>query len=517
MNFQKINRTIKNLLTSSLPIGGLEISDTTLKFLLIKNTTVTQASLRLPPGIIKGGLITNEKLAVAALKNLHAQITPLQKPLPVVVTLPSQLVYAQAFSVPLVDAEHLEESINLNLQMLSPNELENSYYDYEQIKENKNLGNLDLLGAFIKSDIVDSYTSTLRAANFTAIAVEFPGLSLARLIAERWGGLAEDQQYLVISLNSQGVLLLILKNGNLYFNHFTAWGEIVASAAGSAQNITFEAIKGFLTEEIRRVLNFYIGRFGRSIEEAILVSPLFNYEIVKLSQEAFSLKIRNLSITELPNLKPNWFPALGSALRGLISRARDTAISLTKTKAQAEFYQERLLHFVSLWSNIAIGTFIFILIVYTFIDTSFAGEKERLARKTQVEFSTEDIAARSALQENLAELGKLLDMTSNIANSEKIWSNLFARLSELAGDQITIERFIASQSNNQATLAARTGSETSAIAFKNRLAEEPLFTGVSLPLSNIKTELDGTIAFSLSLRLVPTGTEGGSSSTPPVQ
>ena len=57
MTLSQFFTKLKNILTAPLPVGGLEISATSLKFLLVKNQTILQASLRLPAGIIVHGEI----------------------------------------------------------------------------------------------------------------------------------------------------------------------------------------------------------------------------------------------------------------------------------------------------------------------------------------------------------------------------------------------------------------------------------------------------------------------------
>src|SRR6185436_1857531 len=120
---------------------------------------------------------------------------------------------------------------------------------------------IDLLGAFAARTALDEFTTCVKEANFNVIAVEFPGLALARLIRERWGGLEAQEDYLLIDINGEGLLLVFLKNGNVYFNHFTSWEQV----NGGKELSGFEQIKDFFSQEVQRVLNFYLGRSGKSL------------------------------------------------------------------------------------------------------------------------------------------------------------------------------------------------------------------------------------------------------------
>ena len=492
-------QSARDFLTSPLRIGALEISATAIKYLLIRGNSIVQASLRLPPGVIEKGAVKNREVFIAALKSLHTQITPTAKPINVILTIPSNLVFAQSFNVPIVAKENLEEAIRLNLQMVSPNKIEESYYDYQEIKMNKDLGHLDLLGAFTPLGPVDEYEKALRATNFVPVAIEFPGLSLARLIRQRWGGIELEQHYLLIYISGEGVLMMILKNGNLAFNHFATWQETGTGATTTPLN--FEQVREMLKREMQRVMNFYMSRTGKTIEEAVLVSPVFNYEIVKLASEELKLKIRNLTIAELPKLQPSWFPVLGAALRGLLSRSRDTDISLAAASSQTEYYHERAMNFVGLWRNILAGTLILILAAFVTIDTAFSREQKQLAFRIENEFDTEVLKDSAAVQAKITTFNKLVGMVSETGKKETAWSPLLTSLKKIAGKEITLDRVFFGKNDPKAILTGHGISDDAILAFKDRLSKDERIAGVDLPLSNIRIESEKSASFSLTVTL----------------
>ena len=88
-------------LSSRVGVGGLEISDSHLRFLRIIGGKFFHASLRLPPGIISEGKLLNRNFLLEALKSLRRQLGA--KPnevLPVIVSLPPASVFTQTFNVP---------------------------------------------------------------------------------------------------------------------------------------------------------------------------------------------------------------------------------------------------------------------------------------------------------------------------------------------------------------------------------------------------------------------------------
>lgn len=504
MILYRILSAAKDFLSSPLRIGALEVSTTALKYLLIRGNTIVQASLRLPPGVIEKGVVKDRAVFVAALKNLHTQITPKPRPINIILTIPSSLVFAQSFTVPIVAKENLGEAIKLNLQMISPNKIEDSYYDYQEIKLNKDLGHLELLGAFSPAASINDFESALQEANFVPVSIEFPGLSLARLIYQRWGGIELEQNYLLVYLSSEGVLMMILKNGNLAFNHFTSW----EASGQSTATFTFESVKDMLRREMQRVMNFYLSRSGKPLTEAILISPIFNYEVVKLASEELKIKIRNLTIAELPKLQPSWFPALGAGLRGLISRSKDTDISLAATGSQVEYYQERTLEFISLWRNIIIGTLVLVLAAFVTTDTVFYKQQAQLESRLENTFDGNTLKNSILVREKITAFNTLLETIEKMSKEENTWSPLLISVAKIADTSISIDRVLGNKSDSHGILTGRGPGAEAVLSFKDKLIESPFIAAAELTLASITTNADGSASFSMRTTLEkPTTTE----------
>ncbi len=500
MIFHRIHEKIRDFLATKPHIGGLEISHSSLKYLTIKGTrSIQQASVKLPPGIIEQGKPVNIDQLIAALKSLHTQIAPLSSAINVVLVIPSSLVYVQAFSVPLMQPGEQEEAIDLNLQMISPGKIDESYYDWQEIKRNEGAGHLDLLGAFTSSEIVEKLIGALMSANFNVVSVEFPGLALSRLIKERWQSPTSDPQSLMLYLNGEGVLITTLKEANLYFAHFTPWSEIVSSA--QEREITFADIEKFLTQEIQRVLTFYLGRTGHSLKSAILISPMFNYEIVQIAEQKFSLSMKNLAISELPDLSPSWFPTLGAALRGLIARSKDTFLSLSQISAKTEYYQERVLTLIALCRNIILGALIFVFIAYLTVDGVLYRSEATGNQKSSTLTSTINAAEVQQLREQAEAFNKSITLARIAKDKEGHWSPVFDALRSVTGTSITMSRVFADRTNLSLIITGTATNELAAINFKGRVERIPNVKSVSLPLSQIKTEGVGAVSFSLTATL----------------
>lgn len=497
--FNRLIEKVRQLLTTRPKVGGLEISHASLKYLAIRGSrSIQQASLKLPPGIIEGGKSANTEQLIAAFKSLHSQIAPPSIPLSVVLIIPSSLVYTQAFAVPMMKAGEQEEAIDLNLQMISPGKIEESYYDWQEIKKNETAGHLDLLGAFANSFVIDEFVSALTSANFNVVSVEFPGLSLSRLVKERWQNPAIDGQQLLIYINGEGLLVSILENANLYFADFTPWSTIVSKA--QTQEIVFADVQSFMTQEIQRVLTFFLGRTGHSLTSGILISPMFNFEIVQIAEQKFSLTMKNLTITELPELSPTWFPVLGAGLRGLIARSKDTFLSLSKISAKTEYFQERTLSLMALGRNIIVGMLIFIFLAYLTVDAVlYRSEASHGPQETLV--SLVDEKEVLALRTGAETFNKLTELALIAKAKEENWSPVLSAIQEIAGTSIAITRIFADRTNLTLLIAGTATNELAAINFKGRVERIPNMKSVSLPLNQIRTDEQGGVLFTLTATL----------------
>ena len=85
-------------------VGGLEISDTALRFAVAAPGALRLASVRLAPGILDGGHIKDEAAFAEALSELRARIVgkKARSSLKVnaVVVLSSASIYSQVFDLP---------------------------------------------------------------------------------------------------------------------------------------------------------------------------------------------------------------------------------------------------------------------------------------------------------------------------------------------------------------------------------------------------------------------------------
>ena len=479
------------------PIGGLFISDSSLKFLLIKEPgKAVTASLRLPPGIIQDGKLKDPANFRKALKTLHGDIAFRDKPVHVILLLPPGLSYTQSFTIPFLAGDRLEEAVKLNLEMISPIDFKSAYSSSEKIGEKfEEGGQFEFLGAFVEARLVDDYLSVLHETKFITIAVEFPALALVRL-ASRAANLTPQESYLLLDISGEGVSFMIMRNFNLYFSYFHSWQSILAEIGG--KKIAEEKFNDSLIREIQKVLNFYSSRWGGALGKLILSATGLSTLIIKNIEANFTLKVVNLVAAEFPNLKSSWFPVLGSALRGLIPRSEDNFISLTNAPVQIQYWRSRVLNFFSLWRKVAFTVLIFIGIVLLSVNI-FSGREERKLNAELIKSSAPELQEVKQLEEEAEEFNRRVLETLNAYNSVSNWSEFFSNLNNLASGEVSLDSI--SVKKTKVVLTGSTKNESLLLAFRDRLRGALNFEDINLPPQQITLKPDGSVNFRLDFNL----------------
>ena len=110
------------LLTPKAVIGGLEVSDASLRYVRLgkANAIAAHTSLKLPAGIVVDGRIKDKRNFSLALVQLRAKIENKNRPIHIVLSIPSANVFAQTVFLVEVAQSNIEEALRLNIQMISP-------------------------------------------------------------------------------------------------------------------------------------------------------------------------------------------------------------------------------------------------------------------------------------------------------------------------------------------------------------------------------------------------------------
>ena len=488
-------RTAIERLGSAPRIGGLQISDSGVQYVLL-SAEGKAFSLRFAPGVVREGLIVDETAFVATLGELHTMIEPDREnqTIPIIVSLPAATVFTQTFNLPNVGRDRLEESANLNLQMLSPIPPEDAYMSWEEIEETED--RFEVLGAFTEKAFIDTTRTLFEKVGFAPVAFEFPSLGLTRVMTEAMGTMSHSAIGLEIS--SDGLDLFIMRHQSLHFDYFRSWHSI----QGEGREIARSLFEDVVSQEVQRVTNFALSKFKEVVKDVYVIAPGFEEEMETLLSKKFGLRVTPVALPGW-GLAPSWYATLGSALRGRMNRGKDKSISLAPFTAADLFQKERTLNFISLWRNLLAVTLFVFLLFYG----SAALSLSRKSAKLQYELGEFRVAVQqqemTALNTSIVEFNQLVQAVAVAKGTTPPWTTFFERLLAIAGAaHVAIDRLDVPSLAGTISLIARAQDEAGVLRFKGALTGDATIRDVELDISKITTLEDKSLSFPVSFQYV---------------
>ena len=496
MNLKKL----LNILNPQPQINALEITDVDLKICFFKGEEPFFYSIKLEAGVVSDGKIVERDKLISALKELKKQIPSGRKKRNyVIVNISDSNIYTQLFNLPPAVGANMEEAIRLNLQMLSPIDFANVYSDWQILKNNKKDGaEMDILGAFIQKEIIDDFDDSLKAVGFMPIAIESGGLALGRLAKEGAANIGADSHFIIFLVGVNGLGFNLVKNGDIYFNHFISWQSIYKDQ----RQVSFDSFKDVIIEEIKRVMGFYATHWGGQVSELYLITYGLKDEIIELINKNFSFKVQPFILSKYPNVSQFNFSVLGSALRGLVPRSLDTMISLSKIGTEKEFYNQKIVRFFKVWSIAVCAFLIFLNVLFGAVDiflmkisASLGEQRASLVSDKQAE-NTEV----QKLQEEIMNLNRRIGLAMESYGERSKWSSFFEKIKLLTPERVDIRRIFIQSIDAPVSITARSADEQAAIDFKNNLIGAQIFENVDLPINKIMS-FDGGIDFTINFNI----------------
>jgi len=495
MNFFTTLKAFWKIISRKISVGGLCISNSSVQYVRVEDGALISYGIRLEPGILKSGRLLDVARFNGSLRALHEQIFP-GKPktaLKVVVALPADLVYTQSFSVPSLEREKIEESVKLNLQMLSPVSAENVHMSSQILKEE--FDHVDVLGAFVEREKVEELRQALISNRFAPVIFEFPALSLSRLLAGYLGG--QNEAALLIRVSSDGIDFLINRNKFLYFDYFRSWQSI----QGDDREISKLFFEQVITAETQKVINFSLSRFKEAPKKAFVIAPGYENVIQEIVERNLDVKVMPLQLSNY-SVGPAWNVALGSALRAVGGYENDMSIALGTPSFFEVFYEEKLVNLIKTWRAAAAGVMALFILIFAASLVFLTNQSKILASQL------ENIKSQLSQENFLAIAAKVKNFNALVAGarkakeSEKPWLPLLEELKKIAdANGISVERFDAGSFGGSISVGARGPDHSSVTRFKNLLAADSRFFNVDLPLARITAQGDNAVSFTVTFQV----------------
>jgi hypothetical protein len=499
LSFDSVSKFFQKLIWPSSSIAGLEIKDAAVRIVKFENGELKKAAVLLEPGVIESGRIVDRARLLESMKKLHSQFERRNVKVPAIVVVPSSNVYAQVFTAPSLQGEKLEEAAKLNLASISPLDLKAAYADWQQVGVQEREGKFELLGAFASSVVIDEYASVLNESGFVPVAIEFPGLSIARTIKNFAADIDIEKPHVVLNVSSDGVDFMVLRRGNLYFDYFTPW-KLIQEDGRLSREISFSDFKATIIREIKKVAAFYGSHWEGKLNKIILVTQALNAEIATFIKENFDFEVVDLRLNQYTDLPSSWFGVLGSALRGRMPRSEDNYVSLMAIGTEEEYLRSRIQLFITSWKDIVFVTLGFIAAIFILTDSFLYQTADRLALQLNEISQGPEAGEVVRLQEEARKFNELVAKSEIAKQQSPSWSPLFVKLNSLLNKDISLTRVFIDASRSSALLSGNAKDEATAVNFKNALAQEG-FKSVSLPLSNIVLNPNRTVSFMLTFKL----------------
>jgi Tfp pilus assembly PilM family ATPase len=479
-------------------VGGLEISDQVLRLVYFKNKTWQLAAIRLAPGVLEKGKIKDSQAFIAALHELKLRVLfgrKKNKKMNVVVSLSSVNMYSQVFALPIMKDKNLDDAVDLNVRMLSPVDVAQTYYGWEMLGNDESSLKSEIAAAFVDKALVDEMTQALYAAGFITVGVESRSLALVRIFRQKGSGADVDKSYLLLDIDNSGIDFLIIRKGKLYFEYATQWSTL-ADEKGEMSVVKF---KETLTADMRQVMNFYTQHWPEPLVAVILAATAFEKEAEEAIQESSSLPVIRMTLMMDQQVSLEWMVALGCSLRGINGMLKDKEINLSGEGAIDTFHREQLLNFITLWRVIVPVVLGCLVIVFALADNFLVGIESSI--NVQPTFNQQEMADMEALEASSTAFNQSIAL---VANAEAGLNKNYLVITEVenaaSANGITITH-LSFQAPGQPILVSGTApSEDEIVAFKGAIQSDPHFGIVSLPLANIQGN-NGGYAFSMTFSL----------------
>lgn len=485
-------------LTSKQKVGGLQITDSYVRYVLLKRgESVYALSVQLPPGVVSEGKVEDKETLIQYLSKLNEAVNKKtdDKESRVVVSLPSSIVYTQNFDIPNVGRDRLSETAELNLKMNSPIPADSAYMSWELIAET--MDRYDILGAFTKREHLDKFRTAMLEAGFHPLIFESPSLSLSWVVNKLVG--VRDDVSLVVNVSSDGLDIFLLKRGYIYFDYFRSWRSI----QGERDRIHKEKFRQAVVDELNRVLNFMRGHFEGDLERVFFVAPGLEDIVKDVIDEKLDIQARALR-GEFGKLNPSWYSTIGAALRGTWERGRDHFISLGAEKMEEIFYKERIISFVKLWRNIAAGVIGVFLVLYG-VAAFLISNQPALTQERESLISNQAQRELSRLSSKAEKFNSLASSMAEVRGSGE--GVVLKFMNDLTGVMdrfnVTPARTGIDRGNQNVTLEANAEDYSTVINFKDALVSSNKFSNVNLPLSQVTDRGGGRVSFVISFQYSP--------------
>lgn len=481
-------------------VGGLEISDQVIRLAYFKGGSWRMEAIRIAPGVMERGKIKDAAAFSRALLELRSRVPfarGAKKTMNVFVSLSSVSMYSQVFTLPMMSGDEFEKAVQLNVQMLSPVDVAQTYFGWQLLSRDEVNVRSEISAAFVDKALVEEMTQALYTAGFITVGVESRALALVRTLREKGAGIDPEKSYLLLDIDNSGIDFLIVRKNKLYFEYANQWADF----ADEKGEVSLGKFNGALTASLRQVMNFYTQHWPEPLAAIVLSAVAFREQAEQVVQASTTLPTIPLALSIDQPILPEWFVALGCGLRGVNVNFEDEEINLSGEGAVDTFHEEYLLEFMRFWRVLLPVALGFLLVIFVLAYNFLAITKSGI--ESQLVFSPQETQERALLEASSTAFNQSVALVANAEQQLSTSYLMIADISSIAASNGVIITEISFQGANTPILVTGTApSEAQVVGFKSAIQSDPNFGTVTLPISNIQ-QSGSAYTFSMTFPLSP--------------
>ncbi len=238
----------------TMPHAGLEISDDALRCIEYRSTphglVVSKfAKAELPPNLIDGGNISDEKQFIELLK-AFVRVNKLSY---VKVSLPEEKVYLFQLDIPSTEVKAITQHVEFKLEENVPLPASEAVFYFDILPASVTGGVLRASVSVVPKTYVEKMLSILHGMKLTPMAFEVAPKSIAKAVIPN----SSDNTYLIVHVMNKKIGTYIVSGGVVCFSSTIAWGGILNIPSDPEQvSLAIDPVM----REIQRVYTYWATR-----------------------------------------------------------------------------------------------------------------------------------------------------------------------------------------------------------------------------------------------------------------
>lgn len=499
INYSWLTRFLQKLVPEE-ELPALEITSKAVRYLWLSRFDLSVrkfVEVKLEPGTVERGELKNKVNLINALNELKKQLgnnsTQATTPVPVIVSLCSTNFFFNLLELPEIPEASYEEAVRLNAAQLLPINLNEAYFDWQNLGVNlKTLQREFLVGAASRAKI-DVYLEIFNQVGFQPLALESRSLSLLRNFNYFSQTIEKNVTLLLIDIGEEGISFLVSKSGKLFFDLYLCWNELPEANEGKISREDLEAV---LSREVGRVIEYLMTHSQEQVANFSLFSPVFKKELTEFLIQKFNLREIPIVLPVLNQEKVSdlYASLIGAALRGsLIPRSLDEIVSFLPEGTEKLYQENKFLSFVSLWTKIIVAVFGGLAFLFLMVFFLVNQEKKQVQARLNSLITLPEVNETVVLTQQAEEFNRLVAQVKELESSVKSWSTILSALVKTAQElNLSISRVSFLENAKEFRLRAFAPNQSAALAFSEKLKEfDNLFVGVEIPLSSFSQTPQG--------------------------